>query len=770
MKKILLIIISAFSSFFFMAAFANPVVAPGGFNPNQVQINQQDPNHTIVNQSNQKTVIQWNKFNIQKHETTTFRQPNQSSVVINRINPTNGISEIFGKLNSNGRIVLINQAGIIFGPSAIVNVGGIIASTSDITRFNDEKYIFDIPSKYPNASVINRGTIRAADYGLVALIGNRVENTGNITAHAGTVIMGSGNKFTLDFTGNQLLNFTIDEEASATVTAEDVKSLGRVQVAPAAAQKILDNVVNNTGIKEATNFAKASNGDLIFSDGKIDVSATKPGQKGGKVKLLASNIKVKNATIDASGDAGGGEVLIGGNYQGKGPEFNATNTSIEGDTLINANAINNGDGGKVIVWANNNTFFDGTILAQGGALSGDGGLVETSGKNLNFGSNLYVNTQANNGKTGSWLLDPEAVFIDNGPTSPGYNPSLDPNDPVFADVSLNAADLSNWLSTTNVTVLAISEIVLLDDVTITIASGRKLTLEAPLIDLFGFDLNINGGEAIFDRAVENGGFNPSILSITGAATFNSSIGGGISNISLDVTGNLNLKSDNIDISGNTITGGGGTLTLGSLSIDQTVTLNNSSNGGTFTSSFTGNPTITFSNFNGVNGPIGSTIILPDATNELVFQPLPKPIEFAVFLNGTNPEGLNGFQFNSGFRNITAIMGTSNLVDLTRVQVNNPLAAFSNGVVTYSIGDPIDVTFTNFTSNNFILPEATNIEIADPLIVGINQAEDAVVSAEDAKTSSETNKTMLQTATDAIDAAYGDTEFGPENSTGGCGAL
>src|SRR5471030_1331354 len=146
---------SLFCTCFFMAATANPIVAPGGFNPSQVNIQQNGPN-LIINQSSHSTNINWDQFNIHKGETTTFNQPSRSSVAVNRIDSANGGSQIYGTLNANGRIILINQAGIYFGPGSFVNVGSIIASTSDMSKFNEQKYVFDIPSKYSHAAIINR--------------------------------------------------------------------------------------------------------------------------------------------------------------------------------------------------------------------------------------------------------------------------------------------------------------------------------------------------------------------------------------------------------------------------------------------------------------------------------------------------------------------------------------------------------------------------------------------------------------------------------------
>ncbi|MDR3478852.1 MAG: filamentous hemagglutinin N-terminal domain-containing protein, partial [Gammaproteobacteria bacterium] len=90
----------------------------------------QTPTTTQIQQGSNKAILQWNSFNIGAGERTQFIQPNASSVALIRINPNQGASQIYGSLSANGRIILVNGAGIHFGPSAMVNVGGIIASTS----------------------------------------------------------------------------------------------------------------------------------------------------------------------------------------------------------------------------------------------------------------------------------------------------------------------------------------------------------------------------------------------------------------------------------------------------------------------------------------------------------------------------------------------------------------------------------------------------------------------------------------------------------------
>src|SRR5215213_9465830 len=113
-------------------SFANPVV--GNVVSGNVSITQ-TPNTTTINQSSQKTIINWQSFNIGKEQATHFIQP-AGGIALNRINPTQGASQIYGVLTATGQIILVNPAGIYFGPGAYVNVGGMIATTSNISDKN----------------------------------------------------------------------------------------------------------------------------------------------------------------------------------------------------------------------------------------------------------------------------------------------------------------------------------------------------------------------------------------------------------------------------------------------------------------------------------------------------------------------------------------------------------------------------------------------------------------------------------------------------------
>jgi len=118
-----------------------------------------------VNQTSSKAIINWQNFSVGAGESVNFRQPGASSVALNRVLGNNP-SQIFGHLTANGQIFLINPNGIVFGPGAQVDVGGLVASTLDIANqdFLAGNYQF---SGVSTASVVNYGKIKAFNGGYV---------------------------------------------------------------------------------------------------------------------------------------------------------------------------------------------------------------------------------------------------------------------------------------------------------------------------------------------------------------------------------------------------------------------------------------------------------------------------------------------------------------------------------------------------------------------------------------------------------------------------
>jgi filamentous hemagglutinin family protein len=157
---------------------------------------------TTVTQSSQSMSASWQSFNTARGETVNFVQPSASAVAVNRIHDTNP-TQFFGQLNANGQVYLINPNGILFGAGAQVNVGGLVASTLDMS----DASLASASRRFSGngtGSIVNQGDINVASGGYVAFIGNTVSNQGNITAPSGAVMLGAGNDVTLTFADTSL--------------------------------------------------------------------------------------------------------------------------------------------------------------------------------------------------------------------------------------------------------------------------------------------------------------------------------------------------------------------------------------------------------------------------------------------------------------------------------------------------------------------------------------------------------------------------------------
>ena len=379
-----------------------------------------------------QAIINYSKFDIGVQEKVRFIQNSSSSCVLNRVCGKDP-SQIFGSLDSNGKVFLVNPNGVYFGPNSSVNVGSLIASTLDISNedFLLENYSFKLNDKC--SEIRNEGVLESIE-GSIVLMSPKIQNLGAITAKAGTVLLASGKLITLDFMGDGLIQFSVEGSLKEAL----IEHLGDIKASTVAlklpvAKKAISEILNLQGLDEGDVFIE-ENGVIKFAsiasieakkilleaanlniEGSINAASLV--DKGGEVHLFGRNISLDGVRIDASGQFGGGEVLIGGEFQGKGNTPYASKVSMNESSQILANAIGTGDGGLVVLWSKDQTLFNGKIYVQGGAFRGNGGLVETSSKdNLRIITG-HVDALASNGEFGEWLLDPTYLFI----SSPAYD-------------------------------------------------------------------------------------------------------------------------------------------------------------------------------------------------------------------------------------------------------------------------------------------------------------------------------------------------------------
>lgn len=169
-------------------ALANPI--GGNVVAGQATITGQGTANVTILQGSQRAIINWQQFNIAPNEVTQFIQPNVNAIALNRIFDQNP-SRIFGSLRANGTVILLNRNGILFGPNAQVNVGGLIASSLNMSNANflAGHYLFE--GAGIEGPVTNMGSITGSHDGVYLLAPN-VTNSGIITSPQGNIVMAAG--------------------------------------------------------------------------------------------------------------------------------------------------------------------------------------------------------------------------------------------------------------------------------------------------------------------------------------------------------------------------------------------------------------------------------------------------------------------------------------------------------------------------------------------------------------------------------------------------
>lgn len=378
------------------------------------------------------------------------------------------------------------------------------------------------------------------------------------------------------FFANTAKSLVFENGLEFNTTNPQAPPLLTVNIRPGLQTGAQGNISNAGNLTVGTGKTLTLFGNTVTSTGTI----TAP---GGRVEIFGDRIGLlNNAKIDVSAVGSGGTVLIGGDFQGKGTVPNASRTYIGKNTSINADAIDNGNGGRVIVWSDGSTRFYGNISASGGINFGDGGFVEVSGKQF-LDYNGLVNTNATNGNLGTLLLDPTNIEI-----VAADEETFDLTDAdAFSDADIGGdsntkilADAFNF-ALANVTLQATENIIFSAPV-ITYFPGVGLTAEAGKNIVVNDQIISNGGQIQLNAEKGNieinsnvGSFEANIAISTKNFTINK---GSIStqNINSPTVGNIKVNaSENINIIGaksNLISVSSGSAT-GSIVEIETGTLN-----------------------------------------------------------------------------------------------------------------------------------------------------------------------------------------------------
>lgn len=272
---------------------------------------------TSIVQTSPRAVIDWRSFDIGAREDVRFLQPGTSAAILNRVLGDTP-STILGRLTANGQVFLVNGNGVLFGAGARVNVGGLLATTANLStdNFMAGIYRFDQPGR-ATASVVNEGSIRVAEGGIAALVGRQVANRGSIVATLGKVALTGGDAFVLDLSGSRLVNLILDPTQLEQVTDTQGRPLiarvdqqgsvlaARVELSADTVSRLLDHVINVQGDVRAT--AATARGGVISLTGGSSTDLAVGGVlqasgPGGRIEIAGRDVTLApTAQIDLSG-------------------------------------------------------------------------------------------------------------------------------------------------------------------------------------------------------------------------------------------------------------------------------------------------------------------------------------------------------------------------------------------------------------------------------------------------------------------------------------
>lgn len=334
-----------------------------------------------VNQDSAKLVIDWQSFGVASGERVQFLQPDASAVALNRVLGNNA-SEIYGQLTANGQVFLTNPNGILFGSSAQVDVGGMVASTLTLSNadFLAGHYVF---SGAGGGTVTNQGRLTAADGGVIALLAPTVRNEGLIAAPAGAIGIGAGRRILLDMANGLRLEV---EESALNAVIENHQAIraegGTILLTASAQQALLAGMINNTGVIEASSVSDSGGvirlvGGFQSLGGSIDAGGT----RGGTIEARGHDIN-QFGRLAAEGRAGaGGRVDL------------VADAIVQPDSA-SISADGAGAGGTVYVQGHDSVFTSGALSANGGQ---QGGAIVMRGNALTLAAATLSATGANAG-------------------------------------------------------------------------------------------------------------------------------------------------------------------------------------------------------------------------------------------------------------------------------------------------------------------------------------------------------------------------------------
>jgi filamentous hemagglutinin family protein len=383
---------------------------------------------TTIHQATERMAIDWQSFDVKADERVQFIQPKSTSVALNRVLSNRG-SEILGRIDANGKVILVNPNGIVFGQGSQINVGGMIASGLSIDSNDFMNGEFTLTAiEGTEGKVINSGIINAATGGSVTLLGKEVKNEGLISAHLGSVNLAAGKAAVVTFDPSGMVGVKITQavlqndlglDAAVINSGEIMAQGGRILITASVSQDIFSQAVNHGGMNQANSVVMNADGTFtlgaganVLNTGSLSTSNTTG--DAGQIVLLGDNVSNSGSILADSNAGSAGQI-----------ELNSTDTTQLTQTAkISAQAQTSGVGGDIKILGNKVGLFDSSSVNASGENGGGQILIggDETGKNKNIrnadfiflGENSSVKTDAllngDGGKLISFASDTARIY------------------------------------------------------------------------------------------------------------------------------------------------------------------------------------------------------------------------------------------------------------------------------------------------------------------------------------------------------------------------
>jgi filamentous hemagglutinin family protein len=488
------------------------------------------------------------QFGLDAHQVANFLSSSDIRNILARVmgGDASFIDGVIRSTGSNANLYLINPYGIVFGENARLDLRGSFTATTatgvgfdeDIwfNTLGDNEYqnlvgtphIFTFDVNQPG-SIVNAGQLSVLQEQNLMLLGGNIINTGQLTAPSGNIIVTAvpGTSRVRISQPGHLLSLEVETSPSSNLSIDPYDLAHLLTTGNTTSDLGITVDAENTARLSAVDESLPIESQTSLISGDLNVAGSSRGQTGGSIAVLGTHVVTVDAHVDASGDRGGGSIWIGGEYRGRDTLPSASSTFIDQNSVIRADSVQRGDGGRIIVWADNTTQYEGSIWARGGERSGNGGFVEVSGRDtLIFRGDADVS--ANHGRVGEILLDPENIIIVDG--RGGTND---------AEVTGDGEILTN-------------------------EGGTRFTISERILERLVGDVRLEASDNIRIRDLSDNRltFTNSVSSVTLEADTNRD---GIGSISMN-------RGDTISVSRGSLTLSGATLSLGSIEAGGTIQL------------------------------------------------------------------------------------------------------------------------------------------------------------------------------------------------------